>query len=77
MMRAGEFKKGDVVTFRAYFDQNIKAKVIETFIFEDSPEKQNRYQLEGISEHLVTITTGESIKESKFFRCPTEHPIKW
>lgn len=70
-----EFKTGDIVTFRAYPDQNIKAKVVRVgrFGFDDGIT----YKLEGISKPLISETSGRSIKESKHFKCPVKHPFKW
>ena len=76
-----EFKIGDVVTFRAYADQNIKAVIREVF-----PPSSGRnifswdlfaYRVEGISEPLNSITSGRSLVESKFFKCPVAHPFNW
>lgn len=67
-----EFNRGDIVTFRAYVDQNIKAKVIE--VINANPTE---YKLEGVEKPLISITTGRSIKESKEFKCPIKFPFKW
>jgi len=74
-----EFNIDDIVTFRAYEDQQIKAKVKQVI-----PPKQGMfntdkfsYKLTGISGSLVTETTGRSIVESKHFKCPIKHPFKF
>lgn len=65
-LRVIEFSVGDVVTFKAY-DEEIKAKVVEVledgYLFNGEPH----YKLSGISEALLSYTTGKSIKESIYF----------
>lgn len=71
-----EFKVGDIVTFRAYHDQSIQAKVValtETLSFQ---EPDVAYRLAGIKEPLLTITSGKSIVESRLFKEPPEK-FKW
>jgi len=65
-----EFKIGDIVTFNAYPNEKIKAKVCEI-------SQDGKYRLEGISKALITITSGISIMESAEFRCPIKHPCEW
>lgn len=62
-----EFKKGDVVTFHNY-DTNkpIKAKVIE--VTTDFWSNRLAYKLTGINSPLISITSGVSIVESKYFK---------
>lgn len=74
-----EFNVGDEVTFRAYSDQRIKAKVKQVIppnhgIFNTD---KFSYKLTGISEPLSTETTGKSIVESKHFQCPVKYPFKF
>ena len=60
-----EFNIGDIVTFHNY-DTNkpITAKVIEVTTFFD----RLAYKLTGISEPLISLTSGLSIVESKYFK---------
>lgn len=60
-----EFKKGDEVTFNAFYGESIAAKV--TGITMDG-----RYHLEGVNKPLVSITSGRCIRESKDFVEPKE-----
>lgn len=60
-----EFKKGDVVTFHNYdTSKPIKAKVVEVTSFFD----KLAYKLSGINKPLISITSGVSIVESKYFK---------
>lgn len=62
-MRKTEFVKGDVVTFNAYHDEEIPAKVIDV-------KQDGRYMLEGVSKPLISITSGRSIMESSEYVKP-------
>ena len=70
-----EFNKGDIVTFRAYPDQHIKAKVINV-IFSSFGEDV-RYRVEGVDQPLISETMGRSLVESKHFKCPIKYPFNW
>lgn len=75
-----EFKEGDVVTFRAYPDQWIKARVKKVncdVLRLDKTDQRVFYELIGIDQPLITKTTGQSIVESKFFKCPVKYPFKF
>lgn len=65
-IKAIEFKKGDIVTFKAY-EEEIKAKVSEVLedghLFSGEPH----YKLTGVSAPLLSYATGKSIKESIYF----------
>lgn len=63
-----EFRRGDKVTFHAYKHEQIPAVVVECI----SRNKEQCYRLEGDGKPLVTITSGRSIRESKFFVEPGE-----
>jgi len=70
MKQSTEFKVGDTVTFKAY-EKEIKAKVLAV---KDNEKHLNGdtdsrvfYELEGIKEPLVSITSGHSIVESQYF----------
>ena len=64
-----EFNVGDQVTFNAYIDRVIAAKVLEVLPHFSPFNDDNRisYRLEGISAPLVSVCTGLSIRESKYF----------
>lgn len=72
-----EFRKGSIVHFSAYKDQCITAKVVNVIKPEKRDFMQNEthtYELNGVKTPLLTLTTGLSIKESIFFRCPHKYP---
>ena len=69
-MRGFEFERGDTVTFNAYHDEEIAAKVVELISIFDEP----KYRLEGISKGLVTMTSGRCIIESVHYVKP---PVKF
>jgi hypothetical protein len=77
-MNIPEFNIGDVVTFRAYANQNIKA-VVRAIISPNSGLSGDyySYKVEGISEPLNSITSGVSLVESKIFKCPIKYPFTW
>ena len=68
MKNKAEFKKGDMVTFKAY-EKPIKAKVIEAEYIQRFPsfDWEWSYTLEGISEPLTSRTSGRSIMESALY----------
>ena len=63
-----EFKVNDSVTFKPY-KTAIKAKIIK--IYRGFGFKDNRvvYVLSGISQPLISHCTGNSIVESKYYKC--------
>lgn len=63
-----EFKRGDKVTFHAFKDEKIPATVLAVYHHGAEPT----YRLEGDGKPLVTITSGRSICESKYFIEPGE-----
>lgn len=68
-MSETEFQVGDEVTFNAYHEP-IRAKVREIVPGEkvtNNPDGRVFYRLEGISKPLVSVTTGRSIEESRYF----------
>ena len=72
-MAEAEFKVGDKVTFNAYLGRVHKAKVREVYppcpnavFFKDDFS----YKVKG--EHILSVTTGRSLMESKFFEPPTQ-----
>jgi hypothetical protein len=68
-----EFHVKDIVTFRAYPEQNILARVRGVSLVEG----EYIYELCGIDEPLISKTSGRSIKESALFKCPVKFPFKW
>lgn len=62
-----EFSKGDIVTFTAYSGE-ITAKVLEVLPEGYLFDNQVTYKLEGVSKPLITHCTGNSIKESKYYK---------
>lgn len=75
MKQVKEFNVGDAVTFNAYKGRVIKAKVLEvldhfSFFREDF---RTSYRLSGIDAPLISICTGQSIRESKYFKEPTDY----
>ena len=67
-----EFKKGDKVTFKAY-EQAITAKVLKVYRGFGFNDQRVCYVLEGISDSLLSHCTGNSIIESKYFKCIEEN----
>lgn len=74
-----EFNVGDKVTFRAYPNQQISAVVKQVIAPNEGIFNTDEfsYKLSGISEPLLTETTGKSIIESKHFKCPIKYPFKF
>lgn len=75
-----EFKKGDTITFNAYEDQEITAKILEVSPPIGAGFMQDHlytYKLEGISDSLISVSSGRVIKESIYFACPKKYPFEW
>jgi hypothetical protein len=64
-----EFKTGDIVHFKAY-EKKIQARVLKVITPAQSTKLSRtdyEYELEGISEPLVSLTSGRSILESEYY----------
>ena len=75
-----EFKESDTITFNAYEDQEITAKVLKVI----PPAGMGlmldhlyTYKLGGISNSLISVASGRVIKESIYFACPEKYPFEW
>lgn len=66
-MTEAEFKIGEIVTFHGYAKELIKAKVVDIYHTPHKPDKEWEYRLTGISQNLLSITSGKFIVESKLY----------
>jgi len=63
-----EFKKGDTVTFMTCNGKDMTAKVTEVYPNGHGFEAGSvAYRLDGVSEPLLTVSSGLCIKESQYF----------
>ena len=64
-MRWHEFGIGDIVTYHAYGNEKIPARIIAITL-------DGHYTLEGVKRPLISTTTGRHIRESDDFVDPDE-----